>query len=420
VSSSYSIYLSLHHTDFTLEWCLMTQKTDTHPASYPLKHDHIHPNIFLAYDKARMTLRDRYSELGILAGKKHFSDLWARDFCFASLGALGLDDDQSVRRGLETLIEFISPDGQIPLRVGQKNFILKYMGFDAKIPEARYIDDKGHSVAVDNNSLFVILCEMYISKTNDATFVDTHYDAIKKAVMWNFTQDNDNDLLMEEGYFAGWADSVKKEGKVMYTNILHCQAIHSFSALCKRVSSEDESYFETLARDIKDRITGTFWNGSYYIDWVMPHYRQDSFSSDGNILAIIFGLASLEQARKIQRHMVESGLNHSFTTGTSYPEYEAHQVYGPFHFMNMADYHNGLEWLWIGCADVVAKWRCELHLEALAHLTKISHKIIEHNGVYEVYDKGKPVRRLFYKSEEWFAWSSGLFVWACHELGIST
>lgn len=400
----------------------MSELNPPPPISSPpqLNRNHVHPNVFTAYEKAVVTLRDRYDPLGILAGKDHFSDLWARDFCFAGLGALALGDHHAVQRGIETLIAFMKDDGQIPLRVGQKHFLLKYMGFHAKVPQARYIDDKGHSVAVDNNSLFVILAERYISQTGNLDFLHRHYQSIKRAMMWNFTQDSDYDLLMEEGYFAGWADSLKKEGKVLYTNVLHCQAVHAFSRLCKQVSSEDESHFNQVARDISDRIQTTFWNGTYFIDWVTASHRQESFSSEGNVLAIIFGVATQDQSRKIQNYMTESRLTDGFSTTTRHPKYATRHIYWPFLLINMGDYHNGMEWLWVGCADVVAKWRSGLHPEALEHLTKISHKIIEHGGVFEVYANGAPVRRLFYKSEEWFAWSSGMFVWACHELGIST
>jgi hypothetical protein len=136
-------------------------------------------------------------------------------------------------------------------------------------------------------------------------------------------------------------------------------------------------------------------------------------------LAIVFGLTTHEQARKIQQFILDNELTHGFSTRTRFPHYSKRHIYWPFLLINMGDYHNGMEWLWVGCTDVVAKWRCGLHQDAMDHLSKISHKIIQYNGVFEVYHNGEPVRRLFYKSEEWFAWSSGMFVWACNELGIS-
>jgi hypothetical protein len=43
--------------------------------------------------------------------------------------------------------------------------------------------------------------------------------------------------------------------------------------------------------------------------------------------------------------------------------------------------------------------------------------ILENKGVYEVYDKtGKPVKRIIYKSEYPFAWSSGLLIYAAKEI----
>ena len=87
-------------------------------------------------------------------------------------------------------------------------------------------------------------------------------------------------------------------------------------------------------------------------------------------------------------------------------------------FLKKTYYHNGLEWLWIGCVDAVSKHTSGLKKEAEEIVTKLASKILEFNGVYEVYQLGKPVKRLFYNSESYFAWSSGLFVWACKELDL--
>ncbi|NDC82420.1 hypothetical protein EB093_01980 [bacterium] len=377
-----------------------------------------HPDIYLAYDKAVTTLRSRYTPMGIYAGRKHFSDLWARDFCFASFGALSLNDLGVVKAGLETLLKFIDTDGQIPLRVGQKNFLLKYFGIDARVPEARYIDDKGHSAAVDNNSLFLILAEKYVAKSGDLEFAREYYDLLKKALEWNFSQDSDYDHLIEEGYFAGWADSLKKEGKVLYTNVLSCHAVRSLAEICKLINHEDHDHFSRLYHDVKSKIYSTFWNGHYFIDWVTADHRQSTFSSDGNLLAIVFGIAGPDEAAAIQTYISENGMNSSFSTETRNPGYSKRHIYWPFFLINMADYHNGMHWLWIGATDIVAKIVANQRDLAVDLVTKMAHKIVEFGGVYEVYHHGAPVRRLFYRSEEWFAWSSGMFVWACHELDI--
>jgi glycogen debranching enzyme len=370
------------------------------------------PHVSKAYDMAVKTLKNRYSDLGILAGNGHFSDLWARDFAFAGWGALQIGDYDVVRNGLETLISHMGPDGQVPLRVGQPIFILKYLGFDATPPKPRYKEDKGMSISIDNNALLVILAEQYVSISNDHAFLEKNIDSLKQILAWNYLQDQDDDNLIEEGHYAGWADSLKKHGNVLYTNVLHYQATRVYAQLVRRLGRDEESeYYHNLADKISDAINIHFWNGHYYIDWISGKERQETFSTDGNLLAILYGVASTERVKRIQRCLVEFQLDKGYTTGTNYPKYRPRHIYFPFFLINMQDYHNGLEWLWLGCLDIVCKWQHGQKREALEHLSALSEKIVTYGGVYEVYDQGIPVKRLFYRSEEFFAWSSGMFLW---------
>ncbi len=373
-----------------------------------------------AYRRAKETLKDRYVSHGIYAGKRHFSDVWLRDSCYASLGALELGDKDVVLANLETMFAHQHESGQIPLRVGQPHFLLKYFGFDAKIPKPRFTEDKGISTPMDSNSLLLITVGRYIQISNDKSFLIRHFDAIKRAMTWNFEQDLNHDLLIEEGPYAGWADSLKKSGTVLYTNVLHFAAVKNMAYLCHTIGRKaDEAHYSYLADCIQSYITRLFWNGEHFIDWVSPTgERITHFSTDGNLFAIIFGLASREQSLSILNFIQKNALDSGFSTKTVFPEYPKKWVYPLFRLLGLHDYHNGLEWLWVGCADVIAKSMMGMHSEAHILLERISKKIIEHNGVFEVYDNGKPVNRVFYRSEDWFAWSSGLFVWACHQVGV--
>lgn len=373
-----------------------------------------------AYALAKATLKDRYTPLGIYAGKSHFSDVWLRDSCYAALGSLNMGDWDIVKTNLTTIFKFMNDQGQAPLRVGQKNMLLKFMGFHAKIPQARYIEDKGISTPTDGNSLFIWSVFRYLNATRDTAFVEAHFDLLEKAVEWNFTQDKNGDLLIEEGPYAGWADSLKKTGTVLYTNVLHYKAMVSFSEICETLNRvELATHYRRSAKEIQKRIHQSFWNGRYFSDWIDASGKvHDYFSTDGNMWAIVFGVATLEQAWAIQKTTQELGLDRGFSTHSNHPSYAPSVIYPLFFLLNMHDYHNGLEWLWLGCVDAVAKHLIGQEEEGRALLTRIAEKIMEYNGVYEVYYNGAPVKRFWYKSEQWFAWSSGLFVWACHELGM--
>ena len=83
----------------------------------------------------------------------------------------------------------------------------------------------------------------------------------------------------------------------------------------------------------------------------------------------------------------------------------------------MADYHNGILWLQPGILYAIALKKTGKTQEARRVLMRIAHQIVKYQGVFEIYEKsGAPVRRFLYRSEEPFAWSAGLYVWAYHRI----
>ena len=54
--------------------------------------------------------------------------------------------------------------------------------------------------------------------------------------------------------------------------------------------------------------------------------------------------------------------------------------------------------------------------KAMKVLEKISQIIVDYGHVYEVYQEGKPVNKMFFKSEVPFAWSAGLYIYACNKV----
>ena len=373
-----------------------------------------------AYKIAKENLSKRYSALGIVAGATHFNDLWIRDCCFAGLGSLKMGDFKPVKTSLKTMMNYIKDDGQIPLRVGQKHFLLKYLKVEkllGKKVSARFLDDKTNSLPMDSNSLFIILFEAYVKTAKDQDFLKKHFKTLKLAMDWNINKANKECLLYEHNY-ASWADSLKKTGFVLYTNVLHCEAIRAFVVCAKSVGEVPVmKAYEQFYNQVKANINLRFWTGEFYADRI--HKKRDvTFATDGNALAILFGVASKERASKISSY-VSRVFDEDFCIGLHYPHFKKEMVYTPFKWIDLGDYHNGLRWLWVGCIEAVSKIKAGLQQEGKEALERMANKIVQYNGVYEVYEpKGTPVKRLFYSSEKTFAWSSGLFVWACHEAGL--
>ena len=386
-----------------------------------------------AAEISKKCLRACYSDSGIYAGKTHFEDYWARDGLYASLGSTAIGDYAQAKKELLLLLSFQKEDGQLPLRIGSNFIITKLLGIEwlfnkrDKKKSVRYIIDRAYpnlmpKVPVDQNSLFLISTEYYMRKSGDKKFAKENYEKIKKAIDWNFRNDCDSDLLIEEGFYCSWLDGIKKSGKVMYTEACHYAACASFAKIAKALGKkEDYKKYSKTAEEIKEKINSLMWNGSYYTDWIsFSKKRHETFSTEGNLLAIMFGIADEEKATSIISKLSELGLENGVPYRTNAPAYKWYEIDISLHLALIPSYHNGMSWLWIGAAGILAKSTAGKKRNAVFLAQKVADEIIQHNGPYEVYERksGMPVNRIFYKSEFPFAWASGLFLYAIKEAGI--
>jgi glycogen debranching enzyme len=368
-----------------------------------------------AFGISQTVLRNAYNTHGINAGETHFSDVWIRDSAFAGWGALQINDTHVVAQFLVHALQNMNESGQCPLRIGQKYFLLKYIGL--KGPQGpTYIEDKYISIPMDSNSLIIILFCNYIQHTNDKLFASTHYAALLKSLDW-YTGYCHNHLIIE-GPYAGWADSVKKRGHVLYTNVLYFKALNLMSEMAGDLGEmADGQRLHHQSQLVKKTIQDNFWNGNYLNDWIHGDSVKKTVSLDGNMLAILFDVVDNNQAKKIIDYIIQNKVITPYGCPVVYGKYTYKDVYPPFYAIGLSDYHNGLIWFWISCIASISFFKNNYKLEAIDLMQKMSKKICRDNTVYEVYTThGQPVKRVFYKSEKGFAWSAGLFVWAYQTL----
>jgi len=84
----------------------------------------------------------------------------------------------------------------------------------------------------------------------------------------------------------------------------------------------------------------------------------------------------------------------------------------------MKHYHINFSWTWLGSIYALAKLKIGRKKEALQILAKIAGAIVRDGIVHEIYYNNKPVNIFFYKSEAPWAWSAGLFLYACKMAGF--
>lgn len=383
-------------------------------------------NYYEAFKIAKSTLRACYGEKGIFAGLHQFKDYWARDSFFASFGALALKDYLIIKKNLILFLKYIKKDGQLPLRIGKTSLEILYSyifnKYDGKRKPIYYID-KGKKKPIDQNSLFIISFYNYIMKIKDLYFLKNNIKKIDEIIEWLFYQDLDNDYLIEEDEYCNWADSVKKKGKVLYSNVCFCYSLKCVSELYELLKDKTKkNYYLEKYNKTKKRINEVFWQGDYYLDWVYQNKNDlktyDYFSADGNYLAILWDISDEEKSKKIldYSHILDP-------CKASFPDYNNNLISTQLKLIGLNKYHS-LHWLWIGCFKAMAYKKLKMNNEAKEILNYIADLILKYNGIYEIYDydknknqKDKLVKKLIpfnglYRSEMPFAWSAGIYIYA--------
>lgn len=365
-----------------------------------------------AFQIANNNLRACFEDDGIVASVDHFSDFWSRDAFYASWGLLEMGEFEKVKSNLNLFIKYQEKNGQIPRRIDRYFVGLNYLGIKIKRKKLKPRYSGAYIYpALDPNILFATVCYKYIKKTNDIDFLHKNFDAIFKAVKW--LQKYEKELLLNEGIFANWEDVIVKTGAVLYTNVLYAEALKSFSEICNLLNKPDltEIYVKKYQL-LKEKINEEFWNGNYYIDWIHKNKKHDYFSTDGNVLAMLFEISDQQQNEQIIKNIEKFGLD-EIPMKNNYPNYPWWRVALRMYLIGTPGYQNNFaSWLWLGCIYAVALDKNGDRKRADCICEKISSKIEEYGTVYEIYKPdGSPYRGWFWKSAASFAWSSGLYLW---------
>jgi len=344
-----------------------------------------------AFEIAKENLENCFRDGGIIASIDHFSDFWARDSFYASWGLLVIGETKRVKTNLELYIRYQKSDGQIARRIDRSHTWLSYL----KIHIARknlHPKYTGAYIfpAMDPNCLFVITAFKYFQETNDLEFLRQNFQSLLSAINW--LEKNEKDGLIFENVFANWMDVIIKKGSVFYTNILYAEALKNFSAIAETFGKKDlaQNYLEKF-NWLKNILNEKFWNGEYFIDWINGNKKYDYFSSDGNLLAIIFDVTNQNQTEKILKFIAKNNLD-TMPLKTNYPNYPWWRTALRMYLIGVPGYQNNFaSWLWLGYLYTVALEKSNLSQKSTETYRKISQKIEDYQIIYEIYTpQGQP------------------------------
>jgi len=361
-------------------------------------------------------------KLVLNAGSRNFREPWARDFGFASYGLMALGEHRAVKECLDVFFLHQRPDGQFPVKIHSTGVLNRYIHtfFKREQPIKQPLKPKyvtGHrTISLDGNALLIIAAINYARHANGSGYSRKKWDNLRRAAYWLKGHAHPEDGLLHQGAFSDWADTVARQGRVLYTNILYWKALTELAEFAGVIGFEgDRSVFAKQARSIKLRIKDHFWRKD--LGYFVTNEKFDNLSSGGNLLAIAWELIGREKSISILEKMKEFGMAKPVPTQPVHRPYPLKFIAIENRLGGLAFYHTDAAWIWLGSWHAIAYAVTGQLKEAHEIITTMSEVIVRDGEVHEVYDSdGNYLSKMFYTSEAPLTWSAGMFVYACHYL----
>jgi glycogen debranching enzyme len=383
--------------------------------------------LFIAAESLRSGIQARrlthlLSKEVLHAGYRNFSESWARDFGFAAYGLLALKQYNPVKETLEAFLWHQTRDGQLPVKLHSVDVVTRFLHsfFGREQPNELLLKPKylsGHGApSLDGQALLVIATLAYAQETGNVVFLENHWAELRAAMRWleYYCKGGKGDPLLHQGAFADWADSIARHGRVLYTNVVYWKALSEMALAATRLhKQQDAVYYFFQADKVARAIHKHFWRAD--LGYFVTSDALTQLSSDGNLLAIAWGLATHDQAESILRVMDEAKMAEPVPTRVTYPSYPRQLIALENLLGGMANYHTSASWLWIGAWHVIALLQAGRLEQAGRLVERILAIIVQDRQVHEVHaPDGKPLSSIWYTPEAPLTWNAGMVIYACH------
>lgn len=368
-------------------------------------------NPFLKAKKiAIIDIKINYGDLGIYAGPYKHKQYWARDSFITSLGACTNKDFAIVKINLDTFAKYQRLDGHIPARVEENYHQLTLLGIKIRRKKPIALHKQTQPWAndvVDSNSWYLISALNYIQTSKDKEWLRNNKKILIKSSEWLISNIHSNGLLYE-GFTGNWSDCNLRRGYMIYNNVLAWKAIKELASL---LIGEESNKYTKISDHLKESIITKFWDEElgYFIDRIDRSKKYRYFYSDGNLLAIWFGLVGKVKGKRIIDYIDKNGLN-KIPVPSGYPKMDWWNNLINKAFFPM--YRTKNTFTWWGCVSALARLKIGDNAGAIKDLKKVAEKIVEYDTCHEVLTPdGKPVDLWFYKSERRIAWTAGMYLY---------
>jgi glycogen debranching enzyme len=310
--------------------------------------------------------------------------------------------------------------------------------------------DTAHAGCIDSNLLYILGHYIRYAVERDTSAVKAAWPSLLRAHLWLRYQDSNECGLLEAHEAMDWADLFANRYNSLGPNALWYAAHRAMARLAhaQDLTAEAAAYDEA-AEDVKFKINLLLWVGpevkrdlgwvaEHRTEWLYPLQRTevelqqrpyylpyvafrdfaDRFDTFGNLLAILFGIASPAQTDHILEFINMAGLAEPWPIRVVYPVVHPGdkdwREYYRVRNLNLPDqYHNGGAWPFVGGFYVAAlvkagrKAGAAIMLNRLAQMNKESADSGEW-GFHEWFH-GRSGQPMGFPLQ---SWSAGLYLYA--------
>lgn len=400
--------------------------------------------IHLAYEKAIEALERCVTPMGFSACSiadndvtgvdENYNSVWGRDGAMAITGSLATRDDRfrdCQRQTLRTLLEHLSPVGQVPANVHIATGTPDYSGV-------------GGIAAIDSGMWVIIALHSFIEKTRELDFLREFKPQVDQIMRWLEAHDSNRDGLLEIPEAGDWMDLFNRSYNILFDEVLWYRANVSHGRICELLGEKEAAAQHMLrAERIKRAILERFWpstaglaegacqnftdvqrgigDARYLLAQVTPFSYDWRCDIIGNAMAFLYNVLDIDRAKKVFRYLWGVGANSPFPVRNLYPVVHAGdpdwKSYYTVNILNLPHhYHNGGIWPWCGGHWVRFINRLGLRDVAKQELLKLAE--LNHQGIFQDWEfnewchgkTGRPMGKAFQ------AWSASEYIAAYHDV----
>ena len=309
---------------------------------------------------------------GEAAEARGYTRIFSRDAAICALAMCG-SGDAALGRGavasLEALAAMQADNGQIP----------KYVDTEGRDADFWYLG------CIDATLWWLIAAD----EVRAAGLVEARrwQRQRRRAIGWLQAQEHPHFRLLQQNEASDWADIMPRSGYVLYSNALWYEVKRRFSLPAAEATHHHFNHlFHPYRRDLPEyhraRLLQHYarrgqTDPGLYLSFVNLAFAGDEGDVFGNLLAIIYGLASDSMSHGIVQSLIAANAAEPYPIRVVlHPLSRQHELWRPYmarHRQNhQHQYHNGGLWPFVGGYWVLALQRLGLHDRAWRALLQLA------------------------------------------------